>query len=104
MPIQEPQFGVLAEICNQIPFSLLTVAREEPAKVRAPKPAGQWRMEIFLRICDEVVAPVVSGPPERAFLVGRGPNKRHQKLENSAGPVRSVCEEAMKSGCNREHA
>src|ERR1700730_7227661 len=61
-------------------------------------------MEILLSVCDEVMAPVMSRPPERSLLIGGRSNKRHQKLENSARLIRAVCEEPVKSCCNREHA
>src|SRR5216683_6608391 len=61
-------------------------------------------MEIFLSVCDEVMAPVMSRPPERSLLIGGRSHKRHQKLEDSAGLIRAVCEEPMKSCRNREHA
>jgi len=61
-------------------------------------------MEIFVSVCDEMVAPVMSGPPERSLLIRGRPHKRHQKLENSAGLIRAMREEPMKPGRNREHA
>src|SRR6266850_4000545 len=61
-------------------------------------------MEIFLSICDEVMAAVMSRPPERSLLIGGRSNKRHQKLENSARLIRSVCEEPMKPRRNCKHA
>ena len=61
-------------------------------------------MEIFVSVCDEMMAPVMSRPPERTLLIGGRPHKRHQKLKNSAGLIRAMCEESMKPGRNREHA
>ena len=61
-------------------------------------------MEIFLSVGDEVMAPVMGRPPERPFLVRRRCGKRDQELEESAGPVGAVCQEAMKSGRDRKHA
>src|SRR2546422_1025288 len=61
-------------------------------------------MEIFLSVCDKVMAPVMSRPPEWSLLIGGRSHKGHQKLENPAGLICAVCEQPMKPGRNREHA
>ncbi len=61
-------------------------------------------MEIQLSVGDEVMAPVMGRPPEWPFLVRRRSRKRDQELEQSTGPVRAMCQEAMKAGGNRKHA
>ena len=79
--IEESQLGILAEIRDQLPFRLLAVAGQKPAKVRAPKPAGQRRMEILIGIGDEVMTSMMCRPPKRSFLVRRRSGKSDQELE-----------------------
>jgi hypothetical protein len=61
-------------------------------------------MEIFLSVGNEMMTAMMSRPPERTLLIRRGPGKRDQKLENSAGPIRAMREEAMKPGGDCKHA
>jgi hypothetical protein len=61
-------------------------------------------MEVFCSVRNEVMAPVMSRPPERAFLIRRRSRKRNQELENSAGAVSAVCQQTMKAGSNCKHS
>ena len=61
-------------------------------------------MEILDGVGDEVMAPVMSRPPERALLIRRCSRKRDQELEKPAGPVGAVSQQTMKPGGDRKHA
>ena len=83
---------------------LLAIFGKEPAKVSAPKPARQRRMKILVRIGDEMMMTVMRRPPKGTFLIRRCSSERDQKLENSAGAVSAMRQQAMKAGGNCKHA
>jgi hypothetical protein len=61
-------------------------------------------VQIVFSVGVEVMATMVSSPPERPFLIGRRPCKGEHELECSASPVGTVREKAMEPGGNRKHA
>ena len=61
-------------------------------------------MKILIGVGDKMMAAVMAGPPQRAFLVRRGSRKRDQKLEDPAGSIGAMSQQTMKPGGNRKHA
>jgi hypothetical protein len=61
-------------------------------------------VEIVFRVGVYVMASVMRRPPERTLLVRRRRRERHQELEDPAGLVSAMREEAMESGGDGEHA
>ena len=71
--------------------------------MRLPKSVLLGGVGIQMGVGMRVVITMVSGPPDRATLNRRSPQKSHEELNGAAGAERLVAEVSVVETCDRKH-
>src|SRR5262249_50673379 len=105
MVLVEPaQLGELGEIGDVVEARVVIFVGDDPADVRPEEAEERGRVQVVLLIGETMVMPMVSGPPEDAFLRRSHSHEGQDELKHAAGLEGTMGKIAMIAGRNPKHA
>ena len=102
--VQPAKLGEFGEVADVVETGFIILIGKNPADMRPPEAEERGGMEIVFLVGVAVVMPVMSSPPENAFLRGGHGHPGDDELKPAAGLKGAVREVAVVTGSNKEHA